>query len=76
MGCHFSSLEGDVNMFVPNKLQLGDDVAEVRVEEIVKGRRPKSITGFPRTTNVSPGQTSPSWTTAYGRGIVIYSDGV
>jgi len=71
----FLSLESDVNMLVPNKLQLGGDIAEVRVEELVQGRRSQSITGFPRTINVSPGQTSPSWTTAYGRGIVSATAG-
>ncbi|KAL7538362.1 hypothetical protein ACHAXR_010787, partial [Thalassiosira sp. AJA248-18] len=71
----FLSVGGDVNMLVPNKLQLGGDIAEVFVEELVKGRRPKSITGFPRTIDVSPGQTSPSRTTAYGRGIVSATAG-
>jgi hypothetical protein len=35
----------------------------------VPGRRPKSTTGFPRTFNVHSGKTSPTWTTAHGRGI-------
>lgn len=37
----FLSLEGDVNALVPNKMQLGGDLAGVQVEELVHGRRPK-----------------------------------
>ena len=70
MGCDLLDLERDVNMLVPSKTYLGGDISLIQVEEIVPGRRSKSITGFPRTFNVSPGQTSPSWTTAHGRGIV------
>jgi hypothetical protein len=71
----FLSLEGDVNMLVPTKIYLGGEISQIQVEEIAQGRRPKSITGFPRTINVSPGQTSPSWTTAHGRGIVTATAG-
>ncbi|KAL9189871.1 hypothetical protein ACHAXT_009546 [Thalassiosira profunda] len=71
----FSSIEGDADLLVPNTAQLGGDVSDVRVEELVKGRQPKSIAGFPRTLEVSPGETDPSSTTAYGRGLAFATAG-
>ena len=71
----FLSLEGDVNMLVPNTIQLGGDMSEIQVDELVKGRRAKSIIGFPTTITVLPGETSPSRTTAYDRGLVLATVG-
>ena len=71
----FLSLEGDVNMLEPNVLQLVGDLSDIQVEEVVKGRSSKSITGFPTTIDVSPGDTNPSWTTAYGKGLVLATAG-
>ena len=71
----FLSLEGDVHMLVSSKIHLGGEVSEIKVDEIVQGRRPKSIDGFPRTIAVSPGETSPSRTTAYGKGLVSVTAG-
>jgi len=71
----FLSLEGDVNMLKPNTIQLVGDLSDIQVEEVVKGRSSKSITGFPRAIDVSPGETNPSWTIAYGRGLVSATAG-
>jgi len=71
----FLSLEGDVSMLKPNTIQLVGDLSEIQVEEVIKGRSSKSITGFPGAIDVSPGETSPSWTTAYGRGLVSATAG-
>ena len=70
----FMSLEGDVSLLRPNKVHLGG-VSDIRVESVTEGRRSKSITGFPRTINVSPGLTSPSHTVAFGRGVTSATAG-
>ncbi len=70
----FSSLDGDVHLLLPNKDHLGG-MSDIRVEAVTDGRRPKSISGFPRTVSVSPGPTSPSRTVALGRGITSATAG-
>eukprot|EP00804_Cyclotella_cryptica_P021433 CCRYP_005783-RA/>CCRYP_005783-RA protein AED:0.00 eAED:0.00 QI:831/1/1/1/1/1/3/2372/6166 len=66
----FTSDLGDISLLLPTKDQLIGDGAEVMVEEITKGKPSTSITGFPHTIDVLPGETSPLLSTAYGTGLV------
>eukprot|EP00970_Alexandrium_tamarense_P002964 scaffold427_cov103-Alexandrium_tamarense.AAC.19 len=68
-------LAQDVDLPMANKAKLFGDEVEVRVEEMVKGRKSQSTAGFPRTINVTPGETSPVWTTAFGNGLVSSTAG-
>jgi hypothetical protein len=71
----FVSFVGDVITLLVNKQQLIGVGADVRVEELIEGKPITSITGFPRTVEVSPGETSPLMSTAYGSGLVTATAG-
>ena len=71
----FVTYLGDVFTPLVNSDQLMGEGAIVQVVELTKGKESASITGFPRTIEVTTGITSPLWSTAYGTGLVMTTAG-